>query len=98
MLMTAADYRDSLRACKPRVFINGSAVASVAAIGLSYDFAHAREHATLMTARQASSGKTVNRMLHVDESSTDLLCKLEAVRLLCRHSGCAQRYLAHDAF
>ena len=108
MLMTAADYRDSLRACKPRVFINGNAVASVAdepllapgvaAIGLSYDFAHRPEHAALMTARQASSGRTVNRMLHVDESSTDLLCKLEAVRLLCRHSGCAQRYLAHDAF
>ena len=108
MLMTAADYRDSLRACKPRVFINGSAVASVAdepllapgiaAIGLSYDFAHKPEHAALMTARQSTSGKTVNRMMHIDESSTDLLYKLEAIRLLCRHSGCAQRYLAHDAF
>jgi 4-hydroxybutyryl-CoA dehydratase/vinylacetyl-CoA-Delta-isomerase len=108
MLMTAADYRDSLRAHKPRVFINGNAVDSVAdepllapgiaAIGLSYDFAHKPEHAALMTARQATSGKTVNRMMHIDESSTDLLYKLEAIRLLCKHSGCAQRYLAHDAF
>src|ERR1700761_3658193 len=94
MLMTAADYRDSLRAHKPRVFINGNAVASVAdepllapgiaAIGLSYDFAHKPEHATLMTARQATSGETVNRMMHIDESSTDLLYKLEAIRLLCK--------------
>src|SRR3984957_5993012 len=108
MLMTAADYRDSLRAHKPRVFINGNAIDSVAdepllaprvaAIGLSYDFAHKPEHAALMTARQATSGKTVNRMMHIDESSTDLLYKLEAIRLLCKHSGCAQRYLAHDAF
>ena len=30
MLMTAADYRESLRAYKPRVFVNGNAVESVA--------------------------------------------------------------------
>jgi 4-hydroxybutyryl-CoA dehydratase / vinylacetyl-CoA-Delta-isomerase len=52
----------------------------------------------LMLARQGTSGKTVNRMLHIDETSTDLLYKLEAIRLLCKHSGCAQRYLTHDAF
>jgi 4-hydroxybutyryl-CoA dehydratase/vinylacetyl-CoA-Delta-isomerase len=51
-----------------------------------------------MTARQGTSGKTINRMLHIDESSTDLLYKLEAVRLVCRESGCAVRYLTHDAF
>ena len=36
-------------------------------------------------------------MLHVNESAGDLLNKLEAVRLLCQETGCAQRYLAHDA-
>jgi hypothetical protein len=30
MLMTAADYRESLRAYRPRVFVNGKAVDSVA--------------------------------------------------------------------
>jgi hypothetical protein len=34
-----------------------------------------------MTARQATSGKIVNRMLHINENSTDLLYRLEAVRL-----------------
>mgnify|MGYP000975445604 CR=1 FL=1 len=107
MLMTAADYRDSLRRYQPRVFVDGKAVASVAdepllapgvaAVGVTYDLAHGPEHAPLMTARQATSGKTVNRMLHVDETSADLLAKLEAVRLVCKISGCAQRYLAHDA-
>ncbi len=106
MLMTAADYRDSLRAYKPRVFVNGTGVASVAdeplfapgiaAVGVTYDFAHRPEHKSLMTSRQGTSGKTVNRMLHIDETSTDLLYKLEAVRLVCRTSGCAQRYLGHD--
>ena len=107
MLMTAADYRESLRAYKPRVFVNGSRVESVAdepllapgvnAVGITYDFAHAPEHVAIMTARQGTSGKTVNRMLHIDETSTDLLHKLEAVRLVCKVSGCAQRYLTHDA-
>ena len=51
----------------------------------------------LMTAVQASRGVTVNRMLHINESAGDLLNKLEAVRLVCQETGCAQRYLTHDA-
>jgi 4-hydroxybutyryl-CoA dehydratase/vinylacetyl-CoA-Delta-isomerase len=106
MLMTAADYRESLRGYKPHVFINGTKVESVAdepllapginAVGITYDFAHT--HPTTMTARQGTSGKTINRMLHIDETPDDLLKKLEAVRLVCKISGCAQRYLTHDAF
>ena len=52
MLMTAADYRESLRRYRPRVFVDGRAVDSVAdepllapgiaAIGVTYDFAHER--------------------------------------------------------
>lgn len=107
MLMTAGDYRESLRGYKPRVFVNGNAIASVAdepllapgiaGVGVTYDFAHRPEHAALMTAHQGTSGKTVNRMLHINETGTDLLSKLEAVRLVCKVSGCAQRYLSHDA-
>jgi 4-hydroxybutyryl-CoA dehydratase/vinylacetyl-CoA-Delta-isomerase len=107
MLMTAADYRESLRAYRPRVFVNGDAVESVvdepllapgvSAVGVTYDLAHRPEHLPVMTARQGTSCKTVNRMLHINETSTDLLYKLEAVRLACKISGCAQRYLTHDA-
>ncbi len=101
MLMSAEAYRDSLRALRPRVFVNGSQVHSVAdepllspginAIGVSYDFALRAEYAPMMLAGG------VNRMLAVNNSTDDLLAKLEAVRLMCRESGCAQRYLAHDA-
>ncbi|MEL7029137.1 MAG: 4-hydroxyphenylacetate 3-hydroxylase N-terminal domain-containing protein, partial [Pseudomonadota bacterium] len=41
--------------------------------------------------------RLVNRMLHINRTPQDLLNKLEAVRLVCRESGCAQRYLTHDA-
>ena len=107
MLMNAAEYRESLRAYNPRVFVNGQRVESAAdepllapginSVGVTYEFAHKAQHQTIMTARQGTSGKTVNRMLHIDENSTDLLYKLEAVRLVCKVSGCAQRYLTHDA-
>ena len=108
MLMTSAEYRESLRRYSPRVFVDGERIASVAdapqlapginALGVSYDFALRPELAPLMTAVQASSGKTVNRMLHINSASGDLLNKLEAVRLLCQETGCAQRYLVNDAF
>src|SRR3546814_9959818 len=81
MLMSAADYRESLRSYKPRVFINGNAVDSVsdepllapgiAGVGVTYDFALRQEHVPVMTARQHTSGKTVNRMLHINEYSQD---------------------------
>ena len=107
MLMTAAEYRESLRALHPRVFVDGQHVESVAdeprlapginGVGITYELAHRPEHRALMTACQSWSGKTINRMTHVDESAGDLLAKLEAVRLVCKISGCAQRYLVHDA-
>jgi 4-hydroxybutyryl-CoA dehydratase/vinylacetyl-CoA-Delta-isomerase len=106
MLMTAEDYRDSLRRLRPRVFLDGGPVDSVAdeprlapgiaATGVAYDLAHDPACGPWMTARQGSSGRIVNRMLHVDESGDDLLRKLEAVRMVCRQAGCAQRYLGHD--
>ncbi|HZQ79470.1 MAG TPA: 4-hydroxyphenylacetate 3-hydroxylase N-terminal domain-containing protein [Acidimicrobiia bacterium] len=108
-MLTAEEYRESLRRYHPRVFVDGEAVASVAdeprlapgiaAIGVTYDFAvrpEYAEHAGIMTAKQATSGKTVNRLAHLNETTADLLQKLEAVRLVCRESGCAQRYLTHD--
>lgn len=106
-LMSAEAYRDSLRNYSPNVFMNGSQIDSVAdepllapginAVGVTYDLALDEKHAPLMTAMQGTSGKTVNRMLHINETQDDLLKKLEAVRLVCQISGCAQRYLTHDA-
>lgn len=108
MLMSSAQYRESLRQYKPTIYLDGRRVESVAdepafapginALGVTYDYALKEEYAPLMLATQHTSGKQVNRMLHIDTSSGDLLNKLEAVRLLCQETGCAQRYLAHDAF
>jgi 4-hydroxybutyryl-CoA dehydratase/vinylacetyl-CoA-Delta-isomerase len=105
--MTSADYRESLRKARPVVYVDGRRVESVAdepafnpgiqALGVSYDYAHDPALSPLMLANVTASGKTVPRMLHVNESAGDLLNKLEAVRVLCQETGCAQRYLVGDA-
>ena len=106
-LMSGADFRESLRRYKPRVFLDGRQVESVVdergfgpginAIALTYDYALKAQYAPVMTAVQQTSGKRVNRLSHINTSSGDLLNKLEAVRLVCQETGCAQRYLTHDA-
>lgn len=106
-LMSGADYRDSLRRYKPTVYVDGQLVDSVAdapslrpgvnALAYTYDFARDPAMAPLALAVQSDRGLTVNRMAHINESAGDLLNKLEAVRLLCQETGCAQRYLMHDA-
>jgi 4-hydroxybutyryl-CoA dehydratase/vinylacetyl-CoA-Delta-isomerase len=106
-LMSSADYRESLRRYKPVVYVDGQLIESVAdapslqpgvnALGVSYDFARDAAKAPLMLAANTTRGVAVNRMLHINESAGDLLNKLEAVRILCQETGCAQRYLAHDA-
>ncbi len=108
--MDSQSYRESLRRYKPRVFVDGQLIDSVAdapslrpgvqALGVSYDMARDPALAPVMTAQQTrhgGGGRSVNRMLHINESAGDLLNKLEAVRLLCQETGCAQRYLVHDA-
>jgi 4-hydroxybutyryl-CoA dehydratase / vinylacetyl-CoA-Delta-isomerase len=106
-LMSGQDFRESLRRYNPHVFVDGRQVQSVAderafgpginAIALTYDYALKPQYAPIMTAVQHTSGKTVNRLTHINTSSGDLLNKLEAVRLVCQETGCAQRYLTHDA-
>jgi 4-hydroxybutyryl-CoA dehydratase/vinylacetyl-CoA-Delta-isomerase len=105
--MSSDEYRDSLRRYSPRVYVNGRQVDSVAdepllapgvnAIALTYEFALREELKPLMRAVLPGSSAQVNRMLAIPSCGQDLLNKLEAVRLLCQETGCAQRYLAGDA-
>lgn len=107
LMMSGNDFRESLRRLKPKVFVDGRRIDSVVderalqpginAIALTYDIALKPEYAPIMTAVQHTSGKRVNRLSHINTSAGDLLNKLEATRLVCQETGCAQRYLVHDA-
>jgi len=107
-LMSGDAYRESLRRYKPKVFVDGREVASVVddpslrpgvnALAFTYDYALRAELEPIALATQTRRNRVVSRMLHVNESAGDLLNKLEAVRVLCQETGCAQRYLTMDAF
>ena len=107
MLMSAVEYRESLRRLNPRVYVGGDLVTCVAddprlepginATGITYDFARNESYSGVMLA-EGMSGAPVNRFLAINRSPQDLLDKLEAVRLTCQVAGCTQRYLTHDAF
>ena len=107
MLMSAEDYRESLRPLRPTVYVDGERIGSVAdapqlapgiaAIGRTYDLALAGDLAPLMQATIAGFDGPVNRMIALTRDSADLLNKLEAVRRVCQETGCAQRYLGGDA-
>src|SRR3954464_5762802 len=98
MFMSATDYRESLRRHRPRVYVDGDAVESVAdeprlapginAVGLTYDYALRTELAQVMTATHATSGQLVNRMLRGPTTSQDLLNKLVPVRVICQETDC----------
>ena len=108
MFMTSEDYRESLRALSPRVFVNAREVESVAddpqlapgvnAIGVTYDYALNPQYEAIARATQHTSGHEVNRFLHINTSTSDLLNKLEFTRAVCQETGCAMRYLTMDGF
>ena len=105
-LMSSVDYRESLREYNPNVYVRGSKVDSVPdhpmlqpgvnAIGATYDFALNTERRDIALAKQHTSGKTINRFVHINRNCEDLLAKLEYVRALCQLTGCAMRYLSMD--
>lgn len=106
MLMTSADYRESLRSYSPNVYVEGERVECVPdeprlapginAIGVTYDYALDPAHARLARAGHVSGTGEINRFLALNRDSDDLLAKLEYTRLVCQETGCAMRYLSMD--
>ncbi len=105
-LMTGREYVSSLNEYNPDVQVRGKKVTRVAdeplfqpginAIAVTYELAHHPKHQDIMLAALAD-GTKVNRLNALDYSTDDLLKKLEMVRLICKWTGCGQRYLMHDA-
>ena len=105
-LMNGMEYVESLREYNPDIQVKGKKVTSVAdeplfkpginAVAVTYELAHVEKHKDIMLAT-LPDGTKVNRMNALDFSKDDLIKKLEATRLICKWTGCGQRYLMHDA-
>lgn len=109
MLMTGAQYIESLRKMKTRVYMFGEKVdnwvdhpiirPSINSVAVTYDTAHDPEYVDLMTAKSNLTGETVNRFNHLHQSTEDLKKKVKMLRLLGQKTAsCFQRCVGMDAF
>lgn len=109
MLMTGAQYIESLRKLKTRVYMFGKQIEnwvddpmirpSINCVAVTYDLAHDPEYADLMTAKSSLTGETINRFAHLHQSTDDLRKKVKMQRLLGQKTAsCFQRCVGMDAF
>ena len=109
MLMTGAEYIESLRKLNTRVYLFGEKVEnwvdhpmirpSIDCLAVTYDLAHDPQYADLMTAKSNLTGETINRFAHLHQSTEDLKKKVKMQRLLGQKTAsCFQRCVGMDAF
>lgn len=109
MLMTGAQYIESLRKLKTRVYMFGEQVEnwvdhpiirpSINCVAMTYELANDPEYVDLMTAKSSLTGETINRFSHLHQSTDDLRKKVKMQRLLGQKTAsCFQRCVGMDAF
>lgn len=109
MMMNGAQYIESLRQLKTRVYMFGEKVdnwvdhpiirPSINSVALTYDLANDPEYADLMTAKSHLTGNTINRFTNIHQSTDDLRKKVKMQRLLGQKTAaCFQRCVGMDAF
>lgn len=108
-LMTGAEYIESLRKLKTRVYLFGERVEnfvdhpmirpSINTVAMTYDLAHDPQYEDLMTATSNLTGKKINRFCHLHQGTDDLIKKVKMQRLLGQKTAsCFQRCVGMDAF
>lgn len=108
-LMTGAEYIESIRKMKTRVFMFGEEISdpvdnpilrpSLNSVRMTYDLAQMPEHQEVMTAIAPETGQRINRFTHIHRSTADLVDKVKMQRLLGQQTAaCFQRCVGMDAF
>ena len=99
-MRTAQEYKDSIRAMKPKVYAFGEKVEQVVdhpcfepplnGLALTYQLAQETETESLLTAKSPFiDGKQINRFLHICQSPEDLIKRAELGRFMTPlHGAC----------
>ena len=109
MLMTGAQYIESLRKLKTRVYMFGEEIEnwvdhpiirpSINCVAMTYDLANDPQYADIMTAKSNLTGEVINRFGHLHQSTEDLKKKVKMHRLCGQKTAsCFQRCVGMDAF
>ncbi len=107
-MMTAEQYKESLRKLHLEVYMFGEKLETVVdnpiirpsmnAVAKTYELAHHPEYEEIMTAVSHITGEKINRFTHIHQSVEDLVKKSKMGRLLGRETGCCfQRCVGMDA-
>jgi len=107
-MMTANEYRESLRRLKREVYAFGEKIEDVVdhpltrphvnAAAMTYELAHDPRYQELTSATSHLSGRRINRFTHIHQSPDDLVRKVKMLRLLGQQTGaCFQRCVGFDA-
>ena len=107
-MMTGAQYEESLRRMKHKVYLMGERVdspvdhpiirPSMNSVKMTYDLAHSPQYEELLTVRSSLTGERVNRFCHLHQSTEDLVKKVKMQRLLGQQTAsCFQRCVGMDA-
>jgi 4-hydroxybutyryl-CoA dehydratase / vinylacetyl-CoA-Delta-isomerase len=109
MTKTQADYLESLRGMKKRIFLFGEEIENYAdhpmirpslnAVAMTYELANDPGYANLMTVESNLTGERVNRFTHLHQSTQDLVNKIKMQRRLGQCTACCfQRCVGMDSF
>jgi len=109
MLMTGAEYIESLRKLNTRVYMFGEKIEnwvdhpmirpSINCVAVTYDLAQDPQYEDLMTAKSNLTGEKINRFGHIHQSTEDLKKKVKMQRLCGQKTAsCFQRCVGMDAF
>lgn len=107
-IWTGADYRNSLRALQPKVYLFGERLTNVVdhpairphvnSAAMTYAVACMPECEDLATAKSHLTGETINRFTHIHQNTDDLVKKVKLLRMLGQRTGsCFQRCVGLDA-
>ena len=107
-MKTAAEYEESLRKLKLKVYLQGELIEnpvdhpiirpSMNSVKATYALAEDPLYQDLMTVKSHLTGKTINRFCHLHQSSEDLVKKVKMQRLLGQKTAaCFQRCVGMDA-
>lgn len=107
-LKTGAQYEESLRKMKLKVYLQGELVEtpvdhpiirpSMNSVKMTYELAEDAQYEDIMTAVSNVTGEKVNRFCHLHQNTEDLVKKVKMQRLLGQKTGsCFQRCVGMDA-
>lgn len=106
-LKNGAQYIESLRGLKPRIYYKGERIADVTrhpataphvrAAAMTYALASDKEYKDLALAVSHLTGRTISRFTHVHQGVEDLIKKVKLLRVLGQKTGsCFQRCVGLD--